>query len=350
MKKLFIASIIIFFVSHGSVYALYRYEQSTTKTKIFFNHNDKAGRDAMIMGKVLSLSSSEELAENDLSEISHEKTKATVRLFTSEKVFPANFMYVIDPNNIVVSKLEVKYLFNNKTFGDMLIGYGNFKLSNAGYRVVQLTMDSGKNDSYVEKSRGDYFTRIGDNGKAIAHYKKAIESDPGDPAPHLGLGLVYYKDMVYNFAYAELYKAYKYKDRLYDNEDKFMLLKALAEIRFIETYDNYNIPANRVKFRQEGIGYCREALRINSSSIDVNFLLAEFYYRGLQSGNGREEDARDRYQKVLELQPLHPKANLRMANYYIRNNKTKLALFYAKKAVEGDPGNREALELLKRLQ
>jgi len=350
MKRLILTMIISLFVYQSESYALYRYEGTNLKTKIFFNHNDKAGREAMIMGKVLSLSSSEELAENDLSEISHEKTKATVRLFTSENVFPTNMMYVIDPNNIVVSKMEVKYVFNNKTFGDMLIGYGNFKLSNAGYRVVQLIIDSGKKDSYVEKSRGDYFVRSGDNGKAIAHYKKAIESDPGDPAPHLGLGLIYYKDAVYNFAYAELFKAYKFKDRLYDNEDKFVLLKSLAEVRFIETYDNYNIPENRIKFRKEGISYCREALRINPSSVDVNFLLAEFYYRGLESGNINEEDARDRYQKVLELQPLHPRANLRMANYYIKTNKTKMAHFYAKKAVEGDPGNQEALELLKRLQ
>ncbi len=341
---------ILILAAESRSYALYKYEDPSRKTKIFFNQNDKPGRDAMIMGKVLSLSSSEELAENDLSEISHEKTKATVRLFTSENVYPTNLMYVIDPNNIVVSKMEVKYVFNNKTFGDMLIGYGNFKLSNAGYRVVQLTIDSGRNDSYIEKSRGDYFTRSGDSGKAIAHYKKGIESDPGDPAPHLGLGLIYYKDAVYNFAYAELYKAYKYKDRLYDNEDRFVLLKTLAEVRFIETYDNYNIPANRIKFRKEGIGYCREALRINPSSVDMNFLLAEYYYRGVEQGSSNDEDARDRYQMVLELQPLHSKANLRMANYCMKNNKMKMAHFYAKKAVEGDPGNQEALELMKRLQ
>jgi hypothetical protein len=186
MRRLIITSIIILICTQSRLNALYKYEEPGRKTKIFFNQNDKSGRDAMIMGKVLSLSSSEELAENDLSEISHEKTKATVRLFTSENVFPTNLMYVIDPNNIVVSKMEVKYVFNNKTFGDMLIGYGNFKLSNAGYRVAQLVIDSGRNDSYIAKSRGDYFSRSGDNGKAIAHYKKGIESDPEILLPILG--------------------------------------------------------------------------------------------------------------------------------------------------------------------
>lgn len=339
----------IFFTQTYS-FALYKYEDSNKKTKIFFNQNDKSGKEAMIKGKVISLSSNDELAENDLSEISHEKTKATIRLFTGENVLPTNIMYVIDPNNIVVSKMEVKYIFNNKTFGDMLVGYGNFKLSNAGYRVVQLIIDSGKNNSYIEKSRGDFFTRSGDNGKAIAHYKKSIESDPGDPAPHLGLGLIYYRDSIYNFAYSELFKAYKNKDRLYDKEDKFILLKTLAEVRFIETYDNYNINSNRIKFRKEGIVYCRDALKLNPESVDVNFILAEFYYRGIGSDNINEEDARDRYQKVIELQPLHSRANFRLANYYIKNNKTKMAHFYARKAVEGDPANQEALELLKRLQ
>lgn len=349
MKRTIIASVIVLLCAVNSS-ALYKYEGGDLKTKIFFNHNDAAGRDAMIKGKILSLSSSEELAENDLSEISHEKTKATVRLFTAENVYPTNVMYVIDPNNIVVSKMEVEYVFNNKTFGYMLVGYGNFKLSNAGYRVVQLIIDSGRNDSYLQKSRGDYFTRTGDSGKGIAHYKKSIESDPGDPAPHLGLGLIYYKDAIYNFAYAELYKAYRHKDRLYDNEDRFVLLKTLGEIRFIETYDNYNIPENRIKFRKEGIGYCREALKINPSSAEINFLLAEFYYRGVESGVSDEDDARDRYQKVLELQPLHSKANLRLASYYMKNNRMKMAHFYAKKAIEGDPSNQEALEILKRLE
>ena len=348
MKKTVIVFLVLFTAVNS--FALYKYEGQMLNTKIFFNMNDKAGKKAMIMGKVLSFSTSEELAENDLSGYSHVKTKATVRLFTSENVNPTNVMYVINPNNIVVSKFKVKYVFNNKTFGPMLIGYGNFKLSNKGYRVVQLTIDSGRNDSHIQKSRGDYFVRSGDSGKGIAHYKKAIESDPGDPAPHLGLGLVYYKDGIYNFAYSELRKAYEHIERLYDNEDRFTLLKALSEVRFIETYDNYNIPENRIKFRQEGITYCLEALKVNPVSAEMNFLLAEFYMRGIRSGSSREEDARDRYQKVVQVEPLHSRANFRLASYYMKNSKTRMAYFYAKRAVEGDPANQEALELFKRLQ
>lgn len=349
MKHIIIASVFVALTVAASN-AAYIYEDGDLKTKIFFNKNDRTGREAMIKGKILSLSSSEELPENDLSEISHDKTKATVRLFTADKVYPTNVMYVIDPNNIVVSKFEVKYVFNNRTFGDMLVGYGNLKLSNSGYRVAQLIIDSGKHDSYLNKSRGDYYTRSGDDGKAIAQYKKAIESDPGDPSPHLALGLMYYKDSVYNFAYSELSKAYRNRDRLYDNEDRFILLKSLAEVRFIETYDNYNIMENRIKFRKEGIGYCREALRVNPASVDVNFLLAEYYYRAIESGVSNEEEAKEKYLKVVQFQPLHSKANLRLADYYMKNNNHKMAQFYARKAVEGDPSNQEALEMLKRLQ
>ncbi len=349
MKHIIIASVLVVLCITGSK-AEYIYEDGNLKTKIFFNKNDRTGRDAMIKGKILSLAPGEELPENDLSEISHDKTKATVRLFTADKVYPTNVMYVIDPNNIVVSKFEVKYMFSDMTFGDMVIGYGNLKLSNEGYRVAQLVIDSGKHDSYLNKSRGDYYTRTGDDGKAIAQYKKAIESDPGDPSPHLALGLMYYKDSVYNFAYSELAKAYRNRDRLYDKEDGFILLKTLAEVRFIETYDNYNIIENRIKFRKEGIGYCREALKVNPSSVDVNFLLAEYYYRTIGSGVSNEDEAKEKYLKVVQLQPLHSKANLRLADYYMKLNNSKMAQFYARKAVEGDPSNQEALEMLKRLQ
>jgi len=349
MKKISYLLLCLFILC-SDAYSLYKYEEKFLKTKIFFNKNDKEGKNAIIKGKIISISSSEEVHADDLSGSSHVKTKASIRLFTRENVYPTTTMYVIDPSNIVVSKLEIKYMFNSTTLGDMAVAYGNFALSNPGYRVAQIEMDSGKKDSFLLKSRGDYFERTGDSGKAIEQYKKAIESDPEDPSAHLGLGLIYYKDSIFNFAYSELSKAYKHKDRLYDNEDKFILLKSLAEIRFIETYDNYNIMENRIKFRKEGIKYCKEALRINPSSIDVNFLLGEFYYRGIGPDSSDEDSAKERYQKVTELYPIHPKANLRLANIFLKNNKPKMAHFYAKKALDGDPGNQEAMEILKRLQ
>ncbi len=324
-----------------------KYEDDNLKTKIFFSYSDKVGQDAQVKGKIISISTSEELPENELSGALQDRTKVTVRLIDNEGLHTDNTLYVIDPNNIVVSKLQVKYIFDNKTMGDMLIGYGSFKLSNNGYRVVRAVTDKKAGDSFIFKSRGDYYYRTGDTGKAIAEYKKAIEMDKSNPAPRLALGLVYYKDEIYNFAYAELIVAYKSISSLYDNEDRFILLKSLAEIRAIEAYKNINLFENRVKFRKEGIKFCKEALKVHKKSVDVNYLLGEFYYRSIENSLDDEKLARDMFLKVLELDKSHPGANIRLSELYLKHNNKEKGLYYARKAAESDPSNQKALEIIK---
>lgn len=340
-------SVIITLFIMQPVYANLKYGNENLKTKVYFSYNDKVGQDAVVKGKIISISTSEQLPENELSGIIQDRTKVTVRLIDREGLHSDNTLYVIDSNNLVVSKLQVKYIFENKTMGDMLIGYGNFKLSNDGYRVVKAVADNKAGDSFIYKTRGDYYYRTGDKGKAIAEYKKAIEMDRNNPGPRLALGLVYYKDQIYNFAYAELSAAYKSISSLYDNEDRFILLKSLAEIREIEAYRNINLFENRVKFRNEGIKYCKEALRIHKNSVDVNYLLGEFYFRKI--GDAAEDDklARDMFLKVVELDESHSGANMRLSELYMKHNNKEKGLFYAKKAAESDPSNRKALEIIK---
>ncbi len=342
-----ILSLTFLFISILPVYSNLKYENENLKTKIYFSYSDKVGQDAVVKGKIISISTSEQPPVNELSGIVQDKTKVTVRLIDREGLHSDNTLYVIDSNNLVVSKLQVKYIFDNKTLGDMLIGYGNFKLSNDGYRVVKAVTDNKAGDSFIYKTRGDYYFRTGDKGKAIAEYKKAIEMDKNNPNPRLALGLLYYKDQIYNFAYAELFAAYKSISSLYDNEDRFVLLKSLAEIREIEAYRNVNLFENRIKFRTEGIKYCKEALRINKKSVDVNYLLGEFYYRKI--GNTTEDDklARDTFLKVVELDESHSGANIRLSELYMKHNNKEKGLYYAKKAAESDPSNRKALEIIK---
>ncbi len=343
------SSLIVFLIlfTAQSLSANLKYESDNLKTKIYFSYSDKVGQDAQVKGKVISISTSEVLPENELSGALQDKTKVTVRLINNEGLHTDNTLYVIDANNIVVSKLQVKYLFDNKTMGDMLIGYGNFKLSGEEYRVVKTITDAKSGDSFIFKSRGDYYYRTGDTGKAIAEYKKAIEMDRSNPAPRLALGLVYYKDEIYNFAYAELIAAYQSISSLYDNEDRFILLKSLAEIRAIEAYKNINPFEYRVKFRKEGIKFCKEALKIHKKSVDVNYLLGEFYYRSIESETDNEKQARDMFLKVLELDANHSRANIRLSELYLKHNNKEKGLYYAKKAAESDPSNQKALEILK---
>jgi len=339
--------IVLIINSYSIASANLKYDHDSLKTKVYFSYNDKIGQDALVKGKIVSISTSEELPENELSGGVSDKSKVTVRLINREGLHENNTLYVIDVNNIVVSKLQIKYIHDSRTLGNILVGYGNFKLSCEGFRVVMPLTEKNTEDSYIFKSRGDYYYRTGDKGKAINEYKKAIEMDRSNPSARLGLGLVYFKDEVYNFAYAELFAAYKHISSLYDNEDRFILLGTLAQVCFIEAYKNTNLYEHRIRFRKEGIKYCKEAMKINKNSVDASFLLGEFYYRKIDYKTDEDKLAKDMFLKVLELNQSHSGANIRLAELYIKHNNRQKGLYYAKKAAEADPSNQKALEILK---
>ena len=332
----------------SELFANLKYDSDSIKVMIYFSFNDKLGTSAIVKGKIISISINEEdLPQTGLADSIESKTKVVVRLLDKEGIHPASVLYVINSNNIVVSKFQARYFFNNKTFGDMLIGYGNFKLSQEGLRVVQLVANERNGESFIYKARGDYYDRIGDQGKAISEYKKSIELDVHNPAPRLALGLIYYKNEIYNYAYTELIAAYNNISSLYDNEDKFILLKSLAEIQEIEAYNHFNSFENRIKFRKEGIKFCKEALRLNKNSVDVNYLLGKFYMIKIDERGDDDKLAREMFFKVIELNPMHSGANLRLAELYIRHNNKEKGLYYAKKTLESDRANQKALEIIK---
>ena len=345
IKRLLVIGLIITLTLEAS--ANLRYESDNLKVTIYFSFSEQTGVDALVKGKIIALSISEDLPQTGLTNTMDDKTKVTVRLIDNIGIHSETDLYVIDNNNIVVAKFKVKYQFNNKTLGDMLIGYGSFKLSKEGYRVVQIIENTKSGDAYIYKARGDYFYNIGDHGRAISEYKKSIELDMKNPAPRLALGLIYYKTEIYNYAYAEMIAAYNNITSLYDNSDKFLLLKSLAEIQSIEAYKNVNSFENRIKFRKEGIKFCKEALSLNKNSVDVNYLLGEFYLRKIEGAADDDKLARDMFLKVIELNPLHSGANIRLAELYIRHNNNEKGLFYAKKALETDRTNQKALEIIK---
>jgi tetratricopeptide (TPR) repeat protein len=347
VKKIII-SLLLIIVPFGLSWGNLKHQNESLRTRVFFTQTDELGKDVVLKGVILSISASEKLPDNDIFGISREKTKATIRLYSKESVKLNDSLYVIDSNNLVVSKMEVKHLFSNNTFGTMALGYGNLKLSSEGYRVVQILKDHNAQWAFLHKSRGDLHARNNNNGMAISEYKKAIEMDSGNPEARMALGIIYYKDGIYNFAYSELKKAYDNIQRLYDNEDKFILLSTLAEVSFIEAYKNYNVHANRERFRKEGIIYCHEALKVNDRSPEINFLLGEFYYKSFKSSDEIDKKARDSFLKTIAVNPDHSMANLRLAILYFKYSNREKGLFYAKKALESDPDNSEARELLQR--
>ncbi len=332
----------------SSVLGNMKHHSENLKTRVFFTRTDTLGKDVIIKGVLLSISSSENLPENDISGIAREKTRATLRLYSSEGIKPNDILYIIDNNNLVVSKIEVKHFFSNKTFGQMALGYGNLKLSSEGCRVVQILEDHNSQWAFIHKSRGDLHARNGNKGMAISEYRKALEMDSKNPETRLALGLVYYSDNIYNFAYSELKKSYENIEILYDNEDKFILLQTLAELSFIEAYKNYNVQAMRTRFRNEGIKYCMDALKYNSRSPEINFLLGEFYLKNFDNSSNMDKEARDSFLKTVAENPGHSMANLRLAMLYFKHDNKEKGIFYAKKAIDADPANNEARELLQR--
>lgn len=347
MKKLFI----LLFVSMSVLPVNANMKSSENmKSVIFFTHTGSAGQDVLIRGKVISISSSEELPDSELSGIALDKTKVTVRLFDRDGLNIGDVLYVIDKNNLVVSKFTVKQIFYNQTFGYMLIGYGNLKLSGQDYRVAQAVNDPEANESYKYKSRGDFYHRTGDKGKAITQYKKAIELNRNDSAARFALGMIYYNDKIYNFAYNEFKKAYEHIENIYDNEDRYVLLKSLAQLCFLEAFHSNNLIENRKKFNKEGIKYCKEALRYNRDSVEVNSLLGDFYYMKIDKDQDSDRLAKDAYIAVLEQDPAHFNANYKLAKLYLAHKNNEKALLYIRRAVITDPSNEEARELLKNLE
>jgi len=344
MKKLILS--IFFILTTMNVFAGYRYEYKENRAIAFYNPHDEFGFDVIVKGKITSLSTAEKLDKNDIIGAMQPKTKVTVRIFSNQDVRINDRLLVINEKNLVVSKFTVKHIIKSRTFGRMVIGYGNLILSREGFRVVKKVESLKKGSAFIYISRGKYHMEKGDKGRAIESFKKAIELEKRNPQAHLYLGLVYYKDGINNFAHAELKKAYDEINNLYDNQEKYTVLKTLAEIRFIETYEQYNIMKNKISFREEGIGYCKEALKLSPESTDVLYLLAEYYYRDFQKKD--DVNAKKTLLKLIKVDETHSKGALLLSRLYLRHGNKAKAVKYAREALKYSPELAEAKEIIRR--
>ncbi len=318
------------------------------RTRVFPTQADVRGWEAVVRGRIISFSDQTEFDENDLLGRARARSKATVRLHSSRDLQEGNVLYVIDNNNLIVAKMEVKVLFESSSFGPMAVGYGNFRQAGIRYRVVQRARDEEANRSYIYRARGDYFKRTGERGRAIEQYKKAIELDPEDPASHLALGLLYYDEEVYRYAYHQFLRAYENLGRLYDREDRFILLSGLTEIMYREVYDNPHLSGEKKKdFIDRGIEYGRKALKLNESSPRLLTWLGFFYYKGPRADHIR---ARDYFRKVLELQPDNVQALTAMSRLYYLHQNAEKARMFVDRALKIDPDNYDARMMLQKIE
>ncbi|HSV96060.1 MAG TPA: tetratricopeptide repeat protein [Spirochaetota bacterium] len=330
--------------SAGAAVLMRNADQQPT-LKVFYHEQDTGGWNAVLVGKLESIGMKGEVDKGDITAAAQDKSKAAVRLYHNEGIRQGEELFVVNDRNLVVSRIEVKTLFKSASFGHMLVGYGNLRLARAGNRVVQRVEDQYSRYAYIYSSRGDFYGEIGDEGEAIKHYKKAIELDRGNPEAHLALGLIYLKGDTLQFAFKEFSEAYKRIARMYDKEDRYILLKSMAETRYREAYFTRLSGDLRNKYIKEGIRYAEEALGMHKDSREAHFYLGMFHYRNPDRSDVK---ARDHMLKVLELDPENVDACLILAElYYNHGNKGK-ARSFAEQALKID-GTSERARFIKRL-
>lgn len=344
MRKPLITVFTLAALLSNSAYANMIIRGERSRLKVFDSQTDVKGWTGVIKGIAIGFSSRENLSEDDLSAQKHDKTRATVRLYNKEGLRVGSILYVINNKNLIVGKLTVKSLFRSVSFGDMLIGYGNFILCNNGDRVVLRVFDEYAKYANVHKARGDYYLSTGETGKAISEYKRSIELDHGYPEAHFSLGKIYLKQDMLQFAFKEFSEAYRQIARFADNEDRYLLLKNMAEIRFREVLNSYLPYKLKNSYRKEGIQYGKEALSIYPSSVEVNYLMGMFYHR---HPDNFDTKAREYLLKVIESSPDHPGANIALAELYFKHKNKIKARRYITSALKSEPENKRAKQLLK---
>ncbi len=311
--------------------------------KIFFTKSDIVGVKSRLIGKVLSFATDETMKEKMLYDTYKEKSRVVVRLYDKKGIKKNDTLYIIDHKNLVIARFKVDSMFLSHSFGFLLIGYGNFSQADIGFNVVQKIVDEHSSYAFVHVTRGDYYMETGDMGKAIYEYKNAIKLDRGNPAAHLALGSIYYERGMIQFAMKEYQESYRNMYRLYDNEDKFLLLKGLTAIRYKQVYESAIPQKLKKSYIEEGINYGKEALSLYESSVDVTYMLGMFNYK---SHIANEVKARDYFKKVIEMDPRHVSAHIALTELYLKHNNKDKALHYLQKSRSISPHNKRVRELM----
>lgn len=325
--------------SHASKKLNHNYEN---KLKVLYTERDVLGWDTVLKGKILSIESRIN-SNKDSLKYNQSITRIVVRLISSEGIKIGDTLYIINDRNLIISKIKVKTVFKSRTFGFMLVGEGNQSLAKIGDRVVQRFEKKSFKHPFIYKVRGDYYNEIGKTGEALSLYNKTIRLDAGNPEAHLSLGYIYLNNNLIGFAYKEFIEAYKQIHRLYDNEDKYLLLRGLVETRYKSAYYHTIPQENRVNYIKEGIRYSREALRIYPTSKEVNFYLGMFYYK---NPDPNDVDAKNQFLKVLDLDPNDVESYIALAELYYKHKNKKKSKYYAEQALKIDPGNKRAKFIL----
>lgn len=340
--------IMMLLLSAGWTYgAPLRAHNPQERVKVFYTEVDEKGWTAIPRGEVHSVGVRGDSHTQELLKMAQPRSSVTVRLYSAEGIKKGDQLFVVNHRNLIVARVDVKSMYQSETFGPMLIGHGNFKYTRTGFTVVQKVDDNYSKYAYIYKARGDFFRNNGETGKAIELYKKSLEMDRTYPEAHIALGYIYLKDEVLPFASKEFSEAYREIDRIYDNEDRYLLLKGLARTRYRMAYEYTISNTARKGLISEGIKYAEEALKIYPDSREVNLYLGMFY---LKNPEPQDVKAKTQFLKVIQVDPMNADAYLALAELYRKHENTGKAREYARKALEVRPDSVEARRLINKLE
>ncbi|MDA3900455.1 MAG: tetratricopeptide repeat protein [Spirochaetes bacterium] len=341
--KIVILSILLIFFTQTLV------SQTAVSERItmFNSETETPGWIGVVLGRVVSLGV-REIADEDLRQLAQERTKVTVRLQSKEGILKGDTLYIVNAKNLIVSRFEVITITESRSFGYLLVGYGNFRRVQTNFRVVQHSKESAGKTAYIHKARGDYHRKNGDVAKAIVEYERSVHLNDKYAESHIELGYIYLKKNIYQYALRAFEKAYKARAFIYDNEDLLRLYSGIIQVR---SYNAYTLEiSNRAIIKRnidEGIKVAKEASEKFPDVYQFHFDLGRFYYENPES---QDVKAKYHFLKVIELRPDHVESLVMLAELYLKHNNPDRATSYARKALESDPTNNRARDIVYRVE
>jgi len=191
------------------------------------------------------------------------------------------------------------------------------------------TLSYDKHNPRFWDELGVAYYNIGNNEKALAAFRKALEINPNDDSVYNNLGNLYY-DMGKNKAAEEAYE------------------KSLkTNPRYAQTYYNLGNLYNRINSKGKAVSLYKRAIEINPDYAKAYNNLSDIYYN-----MGKPKDAIEMLKKAVEIDPNFEEAHNNLGIAYYQEGRHDLAIEHLNKALrlgyEVNPRLLESLESLKK--
>jgi tetratricopeptide (TPR) repeat protein len=205
---------------------------------------------------------------------------------------------------------------------------------------IKLSSQEAKSLSIVQKhnpdilkacSKGKYYMNKltqGDFEKGLKFYNEAIEIDPADPLPYLGMALGYstaghvstVSADAANRAIAYARQALSLDSTITEAADAYVVLATKS------LYTDYDFPATE--------RYLKRAMELNP-----NIPMVHYHYGWLLMVSNKVDEAIAEFKKSIEIDPIDPTFTSNLASLYIWIGRYKEAMPEVLKTFELDPNN-----------